>query len=215
VIPAEFTGGWVRASISLDGSAPFEDTLVWWLQSSSAHADLRVPHSHLDGATDGEVISFAGETVWTNDFRNVPSLTWIPALELVPNEFPDTGVVSWEGADLLEAGVSGEVSYVERWQRLAGTSGPLQALSRPGGRLVRTGSLALTIVDDRASGGAFNAVAWRLVDDAWMVDHRSSADASAPAPPTAVDLGVGTLVLLDDGALWTVNEASVALAVNP
>jgi hypothetical protein len=203
VIPAEFTGGWVRASISLDGSAPFEDTLVWWLQSSAAHADLRVPF-----ASDGEVVSFAGETVWRE-----PSLTWIPALELVPNEFPDTGVVSWDGADLLEAGVAGEVTYVERWQRLPGTAGPLQALSRPGGRLVRTGALALTIVDDRAAGGAFNVVAWRLVENTWTVDHRSSPDAIAPAPPTAVDLGVGTLVLLDDGALWTVDEASIALAV--
>jgi hypothetical protein len=204
VIPAEFTGGWVRASISLDESEPFEDTLVWWLQSTSAHADLRVPFG------DGEVISFAGETVYKD-----PSLTWIPALELVPNEFPDTGVVSWDGPDLLEAGAAGELSYVERWQRLPDTLGPLQALSRPGGRIVRTGSLALSIVDERESGGSFNAVAYRLTDDVWTVDHSSAADASAPAPPLAVDLGVGTLVLLDDGALWTVDEASIALAVNP
>jgi hypothetical protein len=203
VIPAEFTGGWVRASIALDGSEPFEDTLVWWLQSTSLHADLRVPFSG-----DGEVISFAGETVWDE-----PSLTWIPALELVPNEFPDTGVVSWDGADLLEAGVSGEVSYVERWQRLPDTLGPLQALSKPGGRIVRTGALALSLVDSRDSGGAFDVVAWRLVDDAWTVDHRSAPDASAPAPPLAVDLTIGTSVLLDDGALWTVDEASITLAV--
>jgi hypothetical protein len=205
VIPAEFTGGWVRASISLDGSEPFEDTLVWWLQSTSAHADLRLPFSG-----GGDVISFAGETVFTD-----PSLTWIPALELVPNEFPDTGIVSWDGVDLLEAGVAGAVSYVERWQRLPDTLGPLQALSKPGGRIVRTGSVALSVVDQRESGGAFNAVAYRLIEDVWAVDHRSAADASAPAPPLAVDLGVGTLVLLDDGALWTVDEASIALAVNP
>jgi hypothetical protein len=201
VIPAEFTGGWVRASISLADSEPFEDTLVWWLQSTSAHADLRVPFG------DGEVVSFAGETVWAD-----PSLTWIPAMELVPNDFPDTGVVSWDGADLLEAGVSGEVSYVERWQRLPGSLGPLQALSKPSGRIVRTGSSALSIVDERESGGAFNAVAYRLVADAWTVDHRSAAGATAPAPPLAVDLAVGTLVLLADGDLWTIDEASIALA---
>ena len=205
MIPAEFTGGWVRASISLDGSEPFEDTLVWWLQSTSAHADLRVPFSG-----DGEVISFAGETVWAD-----PSLTWIPALELVPNEFPDTGVLSWDGADLLEAGTAGAVSYVERWQRLPDTAGPLQALRRPGGRLVRTGSLALSLVDSRDSGGSFDVVAWRLVDGAWTVDHRSAPDASAPAPPLDGELAVGTSVLLDDGAFWTVDEASIALAVNP
>ena len=209
MIPAEFTGGWVRASISLDDSEPFEDTLVWWLQSTSAHADLRVPFG------DGEVVSFAGKTVFKAEPAELQSLTWIPAIQLVPNEFPDTGVVSWDGADLLEAGVSGDVSYVERWQRLPDTAGPLQALSKPGGRIVRTGSLALSIVDERESGGAFNAVAYRLADEAWTVDHRSAADATAPAPPLDADLGVGTLVLLSDGALWSVDEASIALAVNP
>lgn len=209
MIPAEFTGGWVRASITLDGSAPFEDALVWWLQSSSAHADLRVPF-----AAGGEVIAFAGTTVWSSDSEDVPSLTWLPALALVPNEFPDTGLVSWDGTDLIETGTAGEIAYVERWQRLPETAGPMQALSRPGGRLVRTGSLALSLVDERESGGSFNAVAWRLVDETWTVHHRSSEAATAPAPPTAVDLAAGTLVLLDDGALWTVDEASIALAVN-
>jgi hypothetical protein len=198
VIPAEFTGGWVRVSIALDDAAPYEDTLVWWLQSSVAHADLRVPFS-----PDGEVISFAGTTVWQD-----PSLTWIPAFELVPNEFPDTGVVSWDGGDLLEAGMTGEVSYVERWRRMPDTTGPLQALSKPTGRVVRTGDRAITIIDERESGGAFQAVAWRLVDDVWLVDHCSPADASAPPPPTATDLTAGTLVVLADGDLWTIDETS-------
>ena len=201
MIPAEFTGGWVRASMSLDGAAPFEDTLVWWLQSSTKHVDLRVP------IEAGEVISFAGTTTW-----EAPSLTWVPELQLVPSEFPDTGIVSWDGEDLLEAGTflidGAEVGYLERWQRLPQTSGPLQALSRPGGRLVRTGVLALSVVDERDCGGVFNAVAWRLSGDAWTLDHCWPADASAPKPPRpAAELAAGDTVALDDGADWVVDEA--------
>lgn len=206
MIPAEFTGGWVRASMSLDGAEPFEDTVVWWLQSTSKHVDLRLP------LVEGEVISFAGTTTW-----EAPSLTWVPDLELVPNEFPDTGVVSWDGDDLLEAGTfivdGSEVGYVERWQRLPDTSGPLQALSRPGGRLVRTGSLALTVLDERDSGGVFNVIAWRLAEGAWTADHCWPPDASAPPPPSpAVELEAGASIVLDDGATWTVDE-TLKLAV--
>lgn len=205
MIPAEFTGGWLRVSMSLDGAPPFEDAVVWWLQSTSRHADLRVPL-----ATEGEAIAFAGTTSW-----DAPVLTWLPELELVPSEFPDTGVVSWDGEDLLEAGTvrvdGGDVGYLERWRRLPDTAGPLLALSRPGGRLVSTGSLALTAVDERPGGGAFNAVAWRLTDDVWTVDHCWPADASAPPPPSA-ELTAGAELTLGDGALWTVDElTSVAV----
>jgi hypothetical protein len=138
-----------------------------------------------------------------------PSLTWIPDLELVPNDFPDTGVVSWDGADLLETGTTvvdgADVTYVERWRRLPDTAGPLLALSKPAGRLVLTGSLALSIVDDRPAGGAFNAVAWRLTEGEWTVDHCWPADASAPPPPKSVD---GPTVVLEDGELWTIDDAS-------
>ena len=126
MIPAEFTGGWVRASISLDGAEPFEDTLVWWLQSTSKHADLRLP------LVEGEVISFAGTTTW-----EAPSLTWIPDLELVPNEFPDTGVVSWDGDDLLEAGPSS--STAPRWATSNAGSGfriPADRCRRSAGQVV-------------------------------------------------------------------------------
>jgi hypothetical protein len=199
VIPAEFTGGWVRASIALGGAPAFEDTDVWWLQSYSKHADLRVPRT-----PGGDVVCFAGSTVWT-----APFLTWVPDLELVTSGFPDTGVVSWDGADLLEAGITDSgVGYVERWRRLPDTAGPLLALRKPSGRLVRTGSLALTVMDGRPAGGAFNAVAWRLAGDVWTVDHCRPADASAPPPPVSADLTAGTSVVLDDGARWTVDEAS-------
>jgi hypothetical protein len=202
VIAAEFTGGWQRASMSLDGAPPFEDMVVWWLQSSTKHADLRVPLTPV-----GDCICFAGTTVW-----EPPSLTWIPDLELVPNEFPDTGMVTWDGEDLLEAGTfvidGAEVGYVERWRRLPDAAGPLLALSKPAGRIVCTGSLALTVVDERPLGGEFKAVAWRLMNEAWTLNHCWPADATAARPPAPAQLTTGMTVSLDDGELWTVDEAT-------
>lgn len=203
MIPPEFTGGWRRISISINAGPPVEDSVVWWLQSVTRHADLRVPRD-----PGVEAVSFAGTTVW-----DAPSLTWLPDLEWVPNDVPDTGVVSWDGADLFEAGTSvvdgAQVAYVERWRRLPETRGPLLALRRAHGRLVRTGTLALTVVDERPCGGGFSAVAWRLVEDAWTVDHCWPADASAAPPPASNDeLTVGSLIGLADGALWIVDETS-------
>ncbi len=204
MIPAEFTGGWLRVSMALDGAAPFEDMVVWWLQSASRHADLRVPLTPA-----GDCIAFAGTTV-----SDPPSLTWIPDLERVPSEFPDTGVVTWDGEDLLEAGsfvIDGaDVRYVERWRRLPDTAGPLLALSRPAGRIVQTGALALTVVDERPTGGEFAAIAWRLIDGAWTRGHCWPAEASAARPPAPGHLSAGMTVVLDDGEIWTVDEA-----VNP
>jgi len=201
VSPDEFTGGWIRVSIALGNAAPLEDMLVWWLQSTSRHADLRVPLE-----AEGEGVAFAGTTVW-----EPPSLTWLPALELTPSGFPDTGVVSWDGEELLERGttvIDGvSVPYLERWRRLPDTSAPLLALSRPGGRLVRTGNLALTLVDERPGGGEFHAVAWRKHAGGWMLDHCWPPAAKAPPPPPDCDLIAGTSVVLRDGLTWTVDDS--------
>jgi hypothetical protein len=201
VIPDEFTGGWVRVSIALGDAPPIEDMLVWWLQAPSRHADLRLPLE-----PGGELVAFAGTTVW-----EPPSLTWLPALELVPSGFPDTGVVRWDGTELLETGstvIDGvPTAYVERWRRLPGTAAPLLALSRPGGRIVRAGSLALSIVDERPAGGEFQAIAWRQDGDAWTVDHCWPRDAKAPPPPSGTCSLSRASVVLQDGMTWTVDES--------
>ena len=201
MIPDAFTGGWLRVSIALGDAPPSEDTLVWWLQSMSRHADLRVPFE-----ADGVAVAFAGTTSWER-----PSLTWRPDLELQPSGFPDTGVIRWDGAELLESGttVIGGVSvpYVERWQRLPDTAAPLLALSRPGARLVRTGNLALSIADDRGAGGEFHAVAWRRHGGGWTIDHCWPPAAKAPPPPPDRALVAGTSIVLRDGLTWTVDES--------
>ncbi|MGX7678928.1 hypothetical protein ACSMXN_08515 [Jatrophihabitans sp. DSM 45814] len=200
MIPAEMTGGWVRNGITMNGAEPAaENTVVWWLQAPTKHCDLRVPHEGTDG-----VMSFAGTTSWAE-----PSLTWSPEIELDRSIFEDVGVISWDGNDLIETGVSYEgertISYVERWQRLPGGSGELLALSSPSGRLVRTGRYALTIVDQRLAGGTFAAVAWIWQGEEWVIDHCWPVGATAPAPPASVGDGQATVVL-SDGIEWTVDE---------
>jgi hypothetical protein len=191
------TGGWVRNGIAVDGAPATEPALVWWLQAPSKHADLRVP---LDG--EQGLMCFAGTTSWSD-----PSLTWTPELELDPSAFEDVGVISWDGPDLMEAGSftdgSREVGYVERWQRLPGSDGALLALRTGNGRLVRTGDYALTVVDERPSGGAFAAVAW-VLRDGWVVDHCWPPGAVLP-PPVEVADGDRTAVLAD-GREWVVDE---------
>jgi hypothetical protein len=129
-------------------------------------------------------------------------------VQLEASGFEDTGVCTWDGADLLEAGTfsegSREVSYVERWQRLPGSDGEQLALSTEGGRLVRTGDYALTVLDTRASGGDFACVAWVLRDSGWVVDHCWPPGAQAPPPPAEV--GQEPVVTLADGRSWTVDE---------
>lgn len=203
MIPAEMTGGWMRNGIAIDGAEPTEPALVWWLQAPSLHADLRIPLEGEDG-----LMAFAGTTSWSD-----PALTWTPALELDPSAFEDIGVITWDGADMMEAGSfadgAREVSYVERWQRLPGSDGELLALSTDRGRLVRTGDYALTIVDDRPIGGAFAAVAW-VLRDGWVIDHRWPADAELPPP---VDVAPGSdAVVLADGRTWAVDEHREAVS---
>ena len=191
-------GGWIRAGIGFGGAAPTEPAVVWWLQAPSKHCDLRVPHRGSDG-----LMAFAGTTSWL-----APRLTWTPELELDPSVFADIGVISWDGADMIEEGAAidgdREISYVERWQRIPDSTGPLLALSREGGRIVRAGSVALTIVDERPLGGLFVAVAWRLSEAGWVVDH--GWPLGAPAPPPPVDIPDTDEVVLSDGLAWQVDE---------
>jgi hypothetical protein len=200
MIPAAFTGGWVRNGIALDGTPPAEDAMVWWLQAPTRHGDLRLKRD------SGEAqLCFAGVTSGT-EF----ALTWRHDIELAASDSADVGAVQWDGDDLLESGcftVDGrEVRYVERWQRLPGSESPLHAFSSPTGRIVRAGDYALTIVDARAGGGHFAAIAWRLgEDDGWLPAHRWPIDASLPAPPVAL-ADAERAVLLDDGVEWAIDE---------
>jgi hypothetical protein len=207
-IPQRMRGGWIRNGIAVDGGPEAEDTLVWWLQAPSMHCDLRVPYVGEDG-----VMSFAGTTTYAGT-ADAPTLTWHPEVELNPSIFEDIGQITWDGADMIETGVyyddDREIGYIERWQRLPGSDGEFLALSCVGGRLVRSGSYALTLLDRRPAGGTFAAVAWTLVEDAWVLDHCWPPGALAPPPPLLLpDPGLpsdAATVRLDDDTIWTIEE---------
>jgi hypothetical protein len=177
MIPGVFTGGWVRRGISLGDQPPVEDAVVWWLQAPTLHADLRVPN---DG---GEPLtSFAGVTTWDGT-----ALTWTRAVDLEHYDGVDVGTVAWDGADLLESGTfeddSGLTSYTERWVRLPGSEGPLQAMHRDEARLVRAGDYAITLDDLRSSGGPFVSTAWKRTPAGWRMHHTLPGMPLAPTPP--------------------------------
>jgi len=204
-VPPELRGGWLRRSIAVGGGPAQETATVWWLQASTRFADLRVPL-----AQDGRAQSFAGATTW-----EPPALTWEHELDLEGLADSDTGRVHFDGELLVEegewAGDSGPRGYVEVWEPMPGTTGTSFALTRGAapGRLVRTGTRALTLVDDRASGGDYTGVGWQLTDAGWTEALRwpPASTAVLPAPP-GVCPAAGEETTLSDGSVWTVEESA-------
>jgi hypothetical protein len=198
-IPPEFVGGWARVSISIGGGEPHEDSSVWWLQTPTLYGDLRVPF--VEGV---EPDSFAGRCMWDE-----PSLTWTHDLDLRGWATADTGRVHWDGELLIEEGDG----YVEVWERIAGSGGPTLALVRSDdvpGTIVRTGDVAVTIIDSRAAGGEYQATTWRCLDDTWTaVAHWPRSGAGVlPAPPPLEPLAVGDEIEIAGFGPWTVREVN-------
>lgn len=202
-LPDELQGAWQRIDIAVDGAEPAETQTVWWLQAPTAFVDVRVP------LADGDADSFAGHTTW-----EAPSLTWHRALDLHEQPVADTGVITWDGDDMMETGVFGfagqaPVPYVERWRRLADPGGGgYVALRADVARLVVVGNYAITIVDDRAAGGSYRATGWHRPSVLWEETVSwPPAHAGVSQPPD--DTGgwsAGDAVRLDDGTTWVVDE---------
>jgi hypothetical protein len=137
--------------VSIDRSEPFELQRVYWLQTESVYADLRVPF-HPAGGT----ACFAGRSGWEGD-----RYRWSHLLELStpePKDAPDDiGDLTWKGDRLIERGLlAGGATYEEVWRRLPGDRGQPEVLEAAHACHVRVGNYAVTIVDTRP-GGSFNA----------------------------------------------------------
>ncbi len=204
-LPAEYVGAWYRVDIAIDGGEPAETQTVWWLQASFAFADIRVPL-----AEGGDADSFAGHTTW-----EAPALTWDRHLDLHQHPVADTGTITWDSDDMLEDGVFGFagseelVAYRERWRRLPDPGGSgYVALRNDTGRLVVVGNHAITIVDDRATGGSYRAVGWRRPSVLWeqvLSWPPDTYDLSQPPDDTG-SWEAGSTVRLDDGTSWLVED---------
>jgi hypothetical protein len=154
VIPEAFVGAWQRVSIALGGGPASESAQVLWVQGWSAYADIRVPHA----AGFDAVECFAGHTTW-----EAPCLRWAHTIDLAggPAALADVGTVEWDGDDLVERGtflIDGtEVPYIEVWRRLPSAGGLVVEMCDDGFTHVQVGEHALTVLDERATGGSFGA----------------------------------------------------------
>jgi hypothetical protein len=198
--PEWVSGAWRRVSIAIDGEAPIENADVVWLQAGDAYADLRIPR-HDDVAA----VSFAGETRWDE-----PRLRWAHHLDLAREESDDVGVLDLQGDDLVETGSTvadgREVEYVERWRRLSRSRPPYLALRREDGLavVVQAGAHALTVADDRDTGGEYRACYRMKAAGVWRSALLLGANADAlPAPP---DYTGDNRWLALGGQRWRVSE---------
>lgn len=110
-VPDELIGIWKRESIAVAGRQPYENSDVYWLQTPSRYADIRVPNHE-----SGRFSSFAGSQRW-----HAPRLRFHHELDLVGDFFDDEGTFHWDGETLIEDGTivecGGEISFRERWVR--------------------------------------------------------------------------------------------------
>jgi hypothetical protein len=196
-------------SIALADAPPVEEQAVVWLQAPTAFADIRVPL--LAGGAAGAT-AFAGTTTFAT-----PRLTWHRDVDRDTAGHQDIGTISWESGDLVERGTfpffGAPVPYVEVWRREP-SAGPVLALEAPGGRLVRVGGHSITVVDQRAEGGAFAACHRTLGPSGWeVVSGLGPACNLLPTPPPGEAWEPGDVVGLrrnGAGASWVVVEVSDA-----
>jgi hypothetical protein len=149
-VPDRYRGVWVRTLLQTP-TLRDDTTFVRWLQTSSWHADLRVPATARPiSATDAVAqrasqTGFCGMTtverqgddevcIWHREFDFQP-----------PGLHPDAGRIVFETPDrLIERGVHGD--YLEVWERLPGSGGRVIALEGPAHtRLLIAGDFAMLV----------------------------------------------------------------------
>ena len=144
-VPVEYVGVWKRALLR---TPQFEDTTsqVFWMQTSSWHADIRIPQSRpactgkttLKELTRKELLGltaqqgFSGTTLveasicrWQRQYDYQP-----------PSGTNDIGRMEFDGPDrVLEHGI--EADYFEIWERMPGSAGDNSAIQLSADPLVQ------------------------------------------------------------------------------
>lgn len=134
-VPDRYRGVWVRTLLQTP-TLRDDTTFVRWLQTSSWHADLRVPAtarpiSAQDAwAQRASQTGFCGMTTVETQ-GNDEVCTWHRQFDFQPPGLhPDAGRIVFETPDrLIETGVHGD--YLEVWERLPGSDGRFIALEGP------------------------------------------------------------------------------------
>ena len=145
-VPHQYLGVWKRSLLTTGSGHQDTTTLVYWLQTESLFADLRIPLplpaegcNHLQDCNAETLLQlaqqqgFAGVTNVSEDI-----CTWHRELDFQPKSGPpDIGKMVFVTSDFLtEDDPSGENNYHEDWQRVEGSQGAvwayrLQAADQP------------------------------------------------------------------------------------
>jgi hypothetical protein len=150
-VPERYHGVWARTLLETPAGRD-TTTFVRWLQTEHWHADLRIPLTARAGEGAGDLAlqqGFCGiTTVEQQAGREV--CTWQRRLDFQPPGLtPDAGYIEFDGTErLVETGVHG--SYLEVWERLPGSAGPVAMLEFIGddgcrSRWLRAGAWAMRI----------------------------------------------------------------------
>jgi len=125
-VPTSLFGCWRRNWIQFGAAGPERDVTVIWLQTASGMGDLRLapgqPMIESDSSCGITVVE-ATEPFATADWLDGDTGF---AQQSVSN-FPEKGLLDWDGPNLMrEMAPSG--AYVEEWERLPDSSGPVTHL---------------------------------------------------------------------------------------
>jgi hypothetical protein len=131
-VPMWVRGLWRRRSIAWPDGRFDDTTIVYWLQTASAFADIRIPADRPDlrGLTappTAEQIGFlarqGGFAGWTE--LNGDHCRWHRRIDFQPpSGVPDEGRLRWHDGVLIEEGV--HEPYVEVWERVAVGAGTVR-----------------------------------------------------------------------------------------
>lgn len=123
IVPERYRGLWRRRLLETPGHSD-RSTTVYWLQTGSLYADLRIPadRDRDDPHSLARQQGFAGRLVVAADL-----LTWERWLDFQPPATPDVGRVHFEDAVLVEHGLHSD--YREEWERVQAADADGVALS--------------------------------------------------------------------------------------
>lgn len=154
-VPPEYIGLWRREGIEINGEWD-TDTRVYWLQTGSLYADIRIPPdrpgfdgvSTLADCTPEQLRWLAGQEGFAGCLHvDGDTCRWERALDYQPPGLPDIGRMRFDAGDALtEEGVLAE--YREQWRRVDPGPGRLAVMlsgDRPG-LLVAVGDWFLAAV---------------------------------------------------------------------
>ncbi len=167
-VPELLRGAWRRAWIRYADGSSDDTTTVVWIQLADRMADIRVPAGHAALADRGSLRSCdaadlirladsessTGFTVCSpistgNDGVRRATADWVDtdvAFQPV-SAFPEPGDLEWnvDGEVMIERAPSG--AYVERWERIPGSAGPLSHHEHGAVQWFVAGDVAISVRD--------------------------------------------------------------------